>query len=546
MARMKWKLARALLATAFLAGRALAQETTLQILSVNDTHSNLEAGGPKDANLDGTLGGLPKAATVITQLRSAEPDNTLFLHAGDLFSGDVYFNATFGSYEMRLLASLGLDAMAVGNHELWMPPVVLAAAYQAAFAPDALGQAPTPFAILGANLVRDPALPFVAPSLIRPIGGVKVAVLGVVTPFDLPEQANARFLGGESPPLGMLNFVGSEVGKLRAEGAQVVILLSHLGAPLDRAIAAHVPGVNAIIGGHDHAEIAEMVNGVPIVHAGAYYRDVGRVRLSIGPSGVTVLSQELVPVDAAVPRLPPIAAAVRQVQDYVRLVFAPYLDEAGHGLWFRTPIATATADVTKTADDGAKRDTGLGDLVTDAMRWWTGTDVAFTANGQTPQGIAAGPILSEDLFRVVGLGFDRTTHFGGRLVTFSITGAEIWKALETTIAYALQDDDYGIQVSGMSYVYDARLPAGHRLLSVRIGNKPLSPTGEYSATVNDFVFAMLNSPQLGVTIVPGSATPLDDFEVLVLRDFVIRLGTVSYPEGSNRVRDLAGRGPGTR
>jgi 5'-nucleotidase len=546
MAQMKWKLARVLLATAFLAGRALAQETTLQILSVNDTHSNLEAGGPKDANLDGTLGGLPKAATVITQLRSAEPNNTLFLHAGDLFSGDIYFNATFGSYEMRLLALLGLDAMAVGNHELWMPPVVLAAAYQAAFAPDALGQAPTPFAILSANLVPDPALPFVVPSVVRVVGGVKVGILGVVTPFDLPEQANARFLGGESPPLGMLAFVGNEVGKLRYAGAQVVILLSHLGMPLDRAIAANVPGVNAIIGGHDHAEIAETVNGVPIVHAGAYYRDVGRVRLSIGSSGVTVLSRELVPVEAAVPRLPPIAAAVQQVQGIARFVFAPYLDEADYGFWFRTPIATAAEDVTKTADDGAKRDTGLGNLVTDAMRWRTGTDVAFTANGQTPQGIAAGPILSEDLFRVVGLGFDRTTHFGGRLVTFSITGGEIWKALETTIAFALQDDDYGIQVSGMSYDYDSRLPAGHRLLSVRIGNTPLSPTQKYTATVNDFVFGVLNAPQLGVSIVPESAVLLEDFEVLALRDFVIRLGTVSYPEGSNRVRDLAGRGNGKR
>src|SRR5512143_1311868 len=61
---MPWKhAARALLASALLAGTAVAQAATLQILSVNDTHSNLEASGPKDANLDGTIGGLPKAAT---------------------------------------------------------------------------------------------------------------------------------------------------------------------------------------------------------------------------------------------------------------------------------------------------------------------------------------------------------------------------------------------------------------------------------------------------------------------------------------------------
>ncbi len=541
MSKIVRKVARVALTLALVAGTARAQETTLQILSVNDTHSNLEAGGPKDADLQGTVGGLPKAATVIAQLRAAEP-NTLFLHAGDLFFGDVYFNATLGSSELRILASLGLDAMAAGNHEFWMPAPVLAAAYQAAFAPDASGQAPTPFPVLCANVVPDPALPFVVPGIVRDVGGVKVGIVGVVTPFDLPEQANARFLGADDPPYGILGLVGAQVARIRqVDGAQVVVLLSHLGVDLDRAIAANVPGVNAIVGGHDHYDVAETVNGVPIVHAGAYYREVGRVRLSIGASGVAVLSRELVPVDASVPRLPPVAAAVSQVQDYVRWIFAPYLDEAKYGLYFRTPIATATADVTNLDGDGAKRDTGLGNLVTDAMRLRTGTDVAFTANGQTPQGIAAGPIVAEDLFRVVGDGFDARTHFGWKLVTFSITGAEIWKALETTIAYSLADHDYGIQVSGMKYVYDSSLPAGSRLLSVRIGNEPLSPARTYTATVNEFVFSMLSAPQLGVSVVPDSETTLDVFEFSALRDLVMALGEVSY-SGTNRVRALAYRG----
>lgn len=62
MARLLSKLAGALVAIALAASPAHGHEKTLTLLSVNDTHSNLDASGPKDANLDGTLGGLVKAS----------------------------------------------------------------------------------------------------------------------------------------------------------------------------------------------------------------------------------------------------------------------------------------------------------------------------------------------------------------------------------------------------------------------------------------------------------------------------------------------------
>ncbi len=58
-------------------------------------------------------------------IRASEP-NTLLLHAGDAFHGDLFFNRYFGVPELRLLAQLGVDAMAVGNHEFDFGPDVLA------------------------------------------------------------------------------------------------------------------------------------------------------------------------------------------------------------------------------------------------------------------------------------------------------------------------------------------------------------------------------------------------------------------------------------
>ncbi len=539
MARLLSKLAGALVAIALAAGPAHGDET-LTILSVNDTHSNLDASGPKDANLDGTIGGLVKASGVIAQLRATEP-NPVFLHAGDLFMGDLYFNATVGIPELQLLRALGLDAMAVGNHELWFPPTTLAYAW------DAAGR---PFPMLSANVVPAGALAFVQPSTMIEVGDLKVGVVGLTTPYDAPSQPNATFLGAADPPAGLIAIAAPQVAALRGAGADAVILLSHLGIQLDRLLAQYLPGVDAIVGGHDHYELAEAVTGpggklVPIVHAGAYYQQIGRIRLSIGQAGASAVSYDLVPVNQRVPRPSPtespVAATVAAVQQLVAQTFAPFFVPSDP---FHTPIAYAEKNVSHELNMKVpKRDTGTGNLVTDAFRARTGTDLAFTVTGQTPQGIAAGPVVQEDLFRMVGVGFDPATHFGARIATARVYGWALAQAIETTVAASLQDDDYILQVSGMKYVYDSSLPQGQRIVSIEVGGQPLELFREYSATMNALLYSML--PTLGVPIVPGSGQVLGDFEFTAIRDYVAGLGSFVYA-GENRVRDLAVRGGGRR
>src|SRR5512139_209417 len=103
------------------ASPAVAQPQQVTLLHVNDTHSHLAAWGPKDANLDGTLGGLPKVTTIVAAQRAADPD-LLFVHAGDFMDGDLLFNEYRGVPELQLLKSIGLDAIALGNHEFAYGP----------------------------------------------------------------------------------------------------------------------------------------------------------------------------------------------------------------------------------------------------------------------------------------------------------------------------------------------------------------------------------------------------------------------------------------
>jgi 2',3'-cyclic-nucleotide 2'-phosphodiesterase (5'-nucleotidase family) len=67
---------------------------------------------------------------------------------------------------------------------------------------------------------------------------------------------------------------------------ELLVVLSHIGLTLDRRLAARVPRIDLILGGHSHdtLEEPEYVGNVPIVHAGPYGRFVSRSELEYEPA----------------------------------------------------------------------------------------------------------------------------------------------------------------------------------------------------------------------------------------------------------------------
>jgi 5'-nucleotidase len=501
---------------------ALGTPTTITILHVNDTHSHLDAIGPKDRNLDGTLGGLAKAATVIATLKATEA-NALFVHAGDLFNGDAYFAAHIGPGgspalsvpEMQLLAQLGLDVMTLGNHEFGLGTDALAAALFAAF------QAGGP-SVLTANVDIGAAglTGLVQPSVVKEIGGVRVGFFGM-TAIDFLSQG-APFLARDLN--GTLQIAEDQAAALRANGAGVVVFLSHLGFELDQLVAASVPGIDVVIGGHDHLLLSQPVlvpgpsgKSVPVVQAGEFYKWVGKLTLSVENGQVSLAGYQLLPVDAGVPRLPPVEGAVRQLQAGIDQLY-------GEDLW-HTPIALALVDVAKDAPKGSPlRDSPIGDLVTDALRARGQTDVALTVNGFLTEGLTRGRLVRDDAFRIVGDGID---PFGGGLgfplFEIRLDGLNLLAALETTLAVG---GDFFVQVSGMTYVFDSRRPVGSRLVRAFVRGKAVNPARIYSATVNlGVVNGLAQFPNVHLAAEPR---PLGISEYAAVRDWMARLKLVLY------------------
>ena len=510
-----------------------AAPTQITLLHVNDTHSHLDAWGPKaPGTLTGTIGGLPRAASLVLAEKAGDPE-TLFVHAGDLFNGDPLFNEYLGVPELLLLQSLGLDAMAVGNHEFQFGPDFLAAVLGAAW-PAADG---FPLLSSNADLSAVPVLAnWVKSTSTRQVHGIEVGFFGLTTPYDAIEQPSPVVLASGDD---LFFSAAQAVTALRAQGAQVIVCLAHLGMPLSRAIAAQVPGIDVIVNGHDHVmlrqpELAPRPGGgkTIIVSAGDFYRGVGRLRLEVDGGRVAVASYDMLDVGADVPAVPELQAMI----DWLKLgVVQRFGDLYGEGIGFAEKAVPSSSDPRH-----SKRDTPAGNLFTDAYRAVTGTQIAVEASGFLETGLPEGPIVGADVFRTNAYGLPAFDPSGRlyvqpfHLATFRISGADIVKGLELGLTEA--GGDMFLQVSGMRFEYDSSQPDGQKVLlgTVHVGGHKLALDRLYTTTANEGVLFFL--PQLGIPV--QDVVVREETVFGTVRDFVEALGIVE-PKEQNRIRDVA-------
>jgi 5'-nucleotidase/UDP-sugar diphosphatase len=496
-----------------------AQGVKITLLHVNDTHSHLDAYGPKNHSLQGTIGGIAKAATIIKSVKSSEP-NVLFLHGGDFFQGDPMFNTYFGVPELQILQQLGCDAMTLGNHELHFGPDILTSVLSNAFSSGS-------FPLLSANLDMSgySALqPWIKPSIMKTIGGVKIGIFGLTIPQDPEYILGPLILNQDFPSIAAQN-----VQDLRNNGADVVVCMSHMGVYLDTMLAANVPGIDFIIGAHDHflfkkplAIVNPTGKTTYVFQAGSFYADIGKLHFTVNQGTVTINDYSMIPVDASVQPDPAIKAIVDNLKKGVVAKF---------GDLYGNVVAYAVTDLFKVYDERSPiRDTQMGDLVADAYRSATQTDIAITADGTISEQLYRGSIVGADIFRSLSDGYDEATGLGFMLATMDITGSELIKGMEIGLSQLGITDDYFLQYAGLRFKYDPTQPVGSRVIipSIRINGAPINPSAKYSLTTNSGLAMLLGS--LGLSV--DNLQLLPKFEFNVVRDFLAARKVIFYePQG---------------
>jgi 5'-nucleotidase / UDP-sugar diphosphatase len=495
--------ALALALLAVLPGALVAQvganpgELHVTFLHTSDEHSALLPGPLVEHRPGGggAEGGIARLATVVAGYRALAADRgeaVLVTSAGDNLGGTLFAWLLLSGMapELGLMVDVGYDVVTLGNHEFDYDSYRLARYLRAAGYPAAAERT----ALVATNTLPPPGHPLEAVGLRRTHlmsldNGLRVGFMGLLG------EGAARFATMADPvEFGdAIEAAERAVAELRQAGAQVVVAITHSGVEEDRALAAAVPGIDLILGGHDHRLLPEPETGAGagalIVHPGAYLRQLfvlqlaydpgtGRVRIRNGETG----QPYVVPLDGGVEEDPVIAARLEGYRERLE----GWLGELSGGRFSALDETVVRSDFPLPRGE-PMRESALGNFVTDAMRWSvadaTGepVDFAFQANGVIRGGIRPGQagdrrgqVTVYDLVGAVGMGAGPDGRPGYPLVSVWLTGEEVRRVMEVSVLLSeLFRDSYYLQVAGLHARYD---PARAILLRIPFRGTPV-PTG---------------------------------------------------------------------
>lgn len=408
------------------------------------------------------VGGAPAMANALKRHAAGRP--YLLLDGGDWYQGTPEGTIPRGRAVAEFFNAMRYDAVVVGNHEYDFGQEVVE---------KLVAQLKVP--ALGANVidaVSGKPVGYLKPYVIKKVAGVKVAVIGILTSNMRNLQFERNVAGLEFK--GEIETAARLVAAARKEGADVVIALTHIGiekpdrAPFlgDQTLAAHVPGIDLIVGGHSHTAIPEPsthpAGGTLIVQAGSFLSYLGQVDLEIDPKTKKVVKASGRLHELWVDEYGEDAAMKTLVERYRREV-APMVD-----------VAVGTAAETLTRDH--HRESHLGGWMTDCLRKWSKTDIAFQNSGGIRADLKAGPVTRRDLFNVM--------PFDNYVVTLNLKGRGVRQILERSVDGAARGL---MQVSGISMRWDPSAPPGRRVRRALVDGQPLDDERFYSVTAPDFI-----------------------------------------------------------
>lgn len=422
----------ALAVPAFAEGETPSMAGKTVIVHSNDVH--------------GAIAGYANIAALAAEYES-QGAKVIVADAGDFSQGKVEVSSNKGLNAVKMMNAAGYDVATLGNHEF---------DYGYAQLKENLKEAT--FSTICCNILDENGKPAFEGSKVFDIDGLKVGFIGVNTP-ESQTKANPALIKGLTWLAGddMVKAVQAEADKLKADGTDVIVVLSHLGVDSESKpnrstdLWAGLKGVDFIIDGHSHTVMEKGDNNEPIQSTGTAFENVGVIVIDNATKKIE--KNMLVKVTADSAKDEAVAKAAQDITDAIN---------AEYGTVFAKSEVELNGDRsynTKT-DLYGNRDgeTNLGDLITDSMVWSvkkTGgvtvdekNIVAVTNGGGIRAAIKAGDVTKKDVNTVL--------PFGNTIAVVYVTGAELLEALEAS-TYCSPDSAIGgfPQVSGINYTVDA-------------------------------------------------------------------------------------------
>ena len=460
-------------------------------------------------------------------------DHVLLVDNGDSVQGESLGVLTQGMADIELMNAVGYDLAIPGNHEF---DYGMERFYELVGAAD--------FPYISCNFRKDGALVF-EPYKIFEFDGVKIGIVGATTPETLTSSKPRNFQDGAG------NYIydfsqggdGSDfyaavqraVDGARAEGAQYVLLMGHLGneasvIPYTYAdVLAHTTGIDAMLDGHSHdTEKVVMKNrdGEDVVRqaCGTKLAGIGWLRISASDGSVDTglyTWNNDVPAPELLGIWNSMSVELARATEDIKAQLSEHVGTANVDLIITDPEAVDDSGTPVRIVRSAE--TNLGDLCADAFRAASGADVAFANGGSIRAGLSKGEITLDDAMRVY--------PFGDHVMVAQVTGQQILDALEWGVRAVPSENGGFLQTSGLTYEIHTYIESGcvknddgmfagvegeYRVKNVLVGGEPLDPEKTY--TLAALSFAMVEHGD-GQTAFDGakilSQLEKKDYEILI-------------------------------
>jgi 2',3'-cyclic-nucleotide 2'-phosphodiesterase (5'-nucleotidase family) len=364
------------------------------------------------------------------------------------------------------MSLLKYDAQAVGNHDLdWGQDVLRQRTQEAGF----------PF--LCANCAdQSGAVPsYLKPFAVRDLGIVKVAMIGLILPSAASIIKDTSVAGLHFLPLA--ETVRKYLPEMKRQ-ADLMIAITHVGIePLvpegDRALAAAVPELDVIVGGHSHTALraATTVGNTIIVQTGAYTANLGDLELVIDPA-----TKKIVSAPTRSNELIPVAGIAGAKSDVVQQVQAIVDGRKAAGKQYTQRVVGTLVHPL----DNPRAECGLGNMIVDGLleygryQGW-GSDVAFYNMAGVRAPLPAGQITYGQLYQVL--------PFTNVVMNLDMTGKQLRAVFEAASGSAGR-----LHVGGATFTAHFESPTGQRLLSANVGGKPLDDARLYHIVTIDYLY----------------------------------------------------------